>query len=142
VAGPADLYLRIEASPGEEPRLVPVADGLTFGRATENRCQIREEDVSRFHAKIVREGDGWALLEVRAKNPVKVRRRGEEYLLRDRGICFLEPGLEFTIGSRWCAVFEKEAAAPPEPSTAAEGTTEPPAGSPAWYGKKLPGKGR
>jgi hypothetical protein len=47
---------------------VELAEGLTIGRAEENGFVVRDPRVSRRHARIVADGDGWAVEDLGSSN--------------------------------------------------------------------------
>ena len=47
---------------------VPLADGLTIGRADDNTLAIRDARASRRHARVVADGDGFAIEDTNSSN--------------------------------------------------------------------------
>lgn len=71
-------------------RTFEVEDGAKLGRGVDCAVHLRDVSVSREHAKIVREGDGWRIVDTNSRNgvsvdgqrvPSAVLRDGEEFLV-------------------------------------------------------------
>jgi len=82
IPGPA---LEIRAGGGREGGLVPLeADVLTIGRSPDNDLFLDDVTVSRRHARVVRDGRGFMVEDLRSLNGTYVnRRRIERHRLRD-----------------------------------------------------------
>lgn len=96
-------------------RRVPLGDGgLRIGRAPENDLVLEdpEKGVSRFHAELRREHDGYTIVDLNSQNGVYV---GNRRVARQS----IVPGREFTIGSFRLVLETSDATAPAdsEPST-------------------------
>jgi adenylate cyclase len=57
---------------GGTERRVPIKDGLTLGRASDNDLVLRDFSVSRHHAKVVESDDGVEIVDLESTNGVKV----------------------------------------------------------------------
>ncbi len=53
-------------------RRVRLRDGLTIGRASDNELVLRDFSVSRHHARVRAEGDGYAIVDLGSTNGVKL----------------------------------------------------------------------
>lgn len=78
---------------------LPVDDGLSLGRAEENAAVLRDPRVSRRHARIVADGDGWTIEDLDSSNGTyvdgaRVRRarlaRGQTITLGDTSLKVVE----------------------------------------------------
>jgi predicted component of type VI protein secretion system len=104
-----------------------VVDGATLGRAAECAVHLRDASVSRHHARIVREGGAWRIVDTQSRNGISVLgsrvesaplEDGVEFqvgevLLRFRADAAAEPGMDEI------ALEEEPAVAAPEPRPAA-----------------------
>ena len=91
-------------------RRVPLADGLTIGRATDNALVLSDFSVSRHHARL--EGDDTGLLHIvdlESTNGIKI---ADEFITRAP----LVPGTVLDIGSFRLTVVEGDEEAPSEVS--------------------------
>jgi adenylate cyclase len=57
---------------GGTERRVPIKDGLTLGRASDNDVVLRDFSVSRHHARVVESDDGVEIVDLESTNGVKV----------------------------------------------------------------------
>ena len=57
---------------GGTERRVPIKDGLSLGRASDNDLVLRDFSVSRHHAKVVESDDGVEIVDLESTNGVKV----------------------------------------------------------------------
>ena len=54
---------------------MPLKDGLTLGRSSDNDIVLRDFSVSRHHAKVTADGDGFKIVDLGSTNGVKVNDR-------------------------------------------------------------------
>jgi adenylate cyclase len=90
----------LEYELGGQRQVVPLAkDEITIGRAPENDLVIHDASISRFHAKIFREGGDWRIVDVGSKNGTHVNdvgnsnaalRDGDEILLGKFPVSFTD----------------------------------------------------
>ncbi|HTG35969.1 MAG TPA: adenylate/guanylate cyclase domain-containing protein [Thermoanaerobaculia bacterium] len=67
--------LRLRYLASEEDRVVPLAGGrIRLGRGSDNDVVLSDVSVSRYHAEILREGDGWTVHDLKSTNGVEVNR--------------------------------------------------------------------
>jgi adenylate cyclase len=67
--------LRLRYNVNGEERVVPVAGGrLRLGRGSDNDVVLSDVSVSRYHAEILREADGWSVHDLKSTNGVDVNR--------------------------------------------------------------------
>jgi adenylate cyclase len=67
--------LRLRYTVDGEERAVPVTGGRTrLGRGGDNDVVLSDVSVSRYHAEILREADGWSVHDLKSTNGVEVNR--------------------------------------------------------------------
>jgi adenylate cyclase len=67
--------LRLRYIVNGEDRVVPVLGGrLRLGRGSDNDVVLSDVSVSRYHAEILREADGWSVHDLKSTNGVDVNR--------------------------------------------------------------------
>jgi len=67
--------LRLRYIASGEDRVIPLASGrVRLGRGSDNDVVLSDVSVSRYHAEILREGDGWAVHDLKSTNGVEVNR--------------------------------------------------------------------
>jgi adenylate cyclase len=67
--------LRLRYIAAGEDRVIPLAGGrVRLGRGSDNDVVLSDVSVSRYHAEILREGDGWAVHDLKSTNGVEVNR--------------------------------------------------------------------
>ncbi|BDG08087.1 FHA domain-containing protein [Anaeromyxobacter paludicola] len=72
---PAELpHLRVVAGPGAG-ETVPLADGVTLGRALDADCRLADPAASRRHARVEARAAGEVLVDLGSKNGVRVNGR-------------------------------------------------------------------
>jgi adenylate cyclase len=73
-------------------RRIPVRDGLTLGRSSDNEVVLRDFSVSRHHARVAAEGGGFRIVDLQSTNGLKIN---------DRPVtdAVLHPGDRLTVGS-------------------------------------------
>ena len=65
--------LRLRFAIHGEDRLVPLSGGkVRLGRGADNDVVLSDVSVSRYHAEIRRESDGWVLHDMKSTNGVEV----------------------------------------------------------------------
>src|SRR3954465_1196810 len=107
-----DSMLRLRYIANGEDRVVPLAGGRTrLGRGSDNDVVLSDVSVSRYHAEILREGDGWIVHDLKSTNGVEVNRVPVEKAP-------LRAGDLLTVGSFELRL-EEEEARPPRPEPAA-----------------------
>ncbi|HEX4962119.1 MAG TPA: adenylate/guanylate cyclase domain-containing protein [Thermoanaerobaculia bacterium] len=104
--------LRLRYVVNGEERAIPLTGGrVRLGRGSDNDVVLSDVSVSRYHAEILREGDGWAVHDLKSTNGVEVNGAPVEKAL-------LRPGDQLGVGSFEIRV---EAAEPqsvrPKPAT-------------------------
>jgi pSer/pThr/pTyr-binding forkhead associated (FHA) protein len=75
----------------EGKRNVLGGERATIGRSRECDVVLEDPNVSRRHAELRREGDGWAVVDLGSTNGVKLNRRRVEHAV-------LQPGDTITLG--------------------------------------------
>src|SRR4051794_882080 len=107
--------LRLRYIVNGEDRVVPVLGGrLRLGRGGDNDVVLSDVSVSRYHAEILREPDGWSVHDLKSTNGVEVNRVPVEKAP-------LRAGDLLTVGSFEIRV-EQEETAKPTPEEAGEMT--------------------
>jgi len=73
-------------------RRIPIRDGLTLGRSSDNEVVLRDFSVSRHHARVAAEGGGFRIVDLQSTNGLKIN---------DRPVtdAVLHPGDRLTVGS-------------------------------------------
>jgi adenylate cyclase len=66
--------LRLRYIASGEDRVIPLAGRVRLGRGSDNDVVLSDVSVSRYHAEILREGDGWAVHDLKSTNGVEVNR--------------------------------------------------------------------
>ncbi len=66
--------LRLRYIASGEDRAVPLAGRVRLGRGSDNDVVLPDVSVSRYHAEILREGDGWTVHDLKSTNGVEVNR--------------------------------------------------------------------
>jgi adenylate cyclase len=67
--------LRLRYIASGEDRVVPLAGGrVRLGRGSDNDVVLSDVSVSRYHAEILRESDGWTVHDLKSTNGVEVNR--------------------------------------------------------------------
>lgn len=67
--------LRLRYIANGEDRVVPLVGGrIRLGRGSDNDVVLSDVSVSRYHAEVLREGDGWAVHDLKSTNGVEVNR--------------------------------------------------------------------
>jgi adenylate cyclase len=111
--------LRLRYIASGEDRVVLLAGGrVRLGRGSDNDVVLSDVSVSRYHAEILREADGWAVHDLKSTNGVEVNRIPVEKAP-------LRPGDLLTIGAFEIRLEEEEerpARANPVASEELEGT--------------------
>ena len=65
--------LRLRYIASGEDRVVPLAGGrVRLGRGSDNDVVLSDVSVSRYHAEILREADGWTVHDLKSTNGVEV----------------------------------------------------------------------
>jgi len=64
--------LEVVYDEGGATQRTPLRDRLTLGRASDNDVVLRDFSVSRHHARIDADGDGWRIVDLESTNGVKV----------------------------------------------------------------------
>ncbi len=104
--------LRLRYIANGEDRVAPLTGGRTrLGRGSDNDVILADVSVSRYHAEILREGNGWVVHDLKSTNGVEVNRVPVEKAP-------LRPGDLLTIGS-FEVRLEEEEVKPPRPAPAA-----------------------
>ena len=68
--------LRLRYIVNGEERVVPLTGGrIRLGRGGDNDVVLSDVSVSRYHAEILREPDGWSVHDLKSTNGVEVNRR-------------------------------------------------------------------
>jgi adenylate cyclase len=94
--------LRLRYIVNGEERVVPVGGGrLRLGRGSDNDVVLSDASVSRYHAEILREADGWSVHDLKSTNGVDVNRVPVEKAP-------LRPGDLLTIGAFEIRLEEEE----------------------------------
>ncbi len=94
--------LRLRYIVNGEDRVVPMAGGrLRLGRGSDNDVVLSDVSVSRYHAEILREADGWSVHDLKSTNGVDVNRVPVEKAP-------LRPGDLLTIGAFEIRLEEEE----------------------------------
>jgi adenylate cyclase len=94
--------LRLRYIVNGEERVVPVGGGrLRLGRGSDNDVVLSDASVSRYHAEILREADGWSVHDLKSTNGVDVNRIPVEKAP-------LRPGDLLTIGAFEIRLEEEE----------------------------------
>jgi predicted component of type VI protein secretion system len=109
-----------------EGKEFPVRDRMRIGRLESCEVFVPDDDVSREHATIRRQGEGWVIQDLGSRNGTAVNGK------RVKAAATLRPGDEVEIGDL-VLVFEEEAAAgsatpapvPPPEADEAEADAEP-----------------
>lgn len=79
---------------------VPLGDGLTIGRATDNLLVLRDARASRHHARIVADGTGWSVEDTGSSNGIFIDGARVRRARLDRGQIL-------TVGDTLLAVVER-----------------------------------
>lgn len=100
-------------------RMVEVSDGATLGRGEDCTVRLRHASVSREHARIERDGDGWLVVDLGSRNGVRVDGDKVERAPLEDGAVFAcgELELRFRV--------EEDAAEVAEPPRAARAPAAP-----------------
>ncbi len=109
--------LRLRYIANGEDRVAPLTGGRTrLGRGSDNDVILADVSVSRYHAEILREGNGWVVHDLKSTNGVEVNRVPVEKAP-------LRPGDLLTIGSFEVRLEEEEVKPPrPAPAEGLDGT--------------------
>jgi adenylate cyclase len=106
--------LRLRYVVNGEERAVPLTGGrVRLGRGGDNDVVLSDVSVSRYHAEILCEPEGWSIHDLKSTNGVEVNRSPVEKAL-------LHPGDLLGIGSFEMRLEEEEPPAPPKPEPVLE----------------------
>src|ERR1700760_2301944 len=104
--------LRLRYIANGEDRVAPLTGGRTrLGRGSDNDVILADVSVSRYHAEILREGNGWVVHDLKSTNGVEVNRVPVEKAP-------LRPGDLLPIGS-FAVRLEEEEGKHPRPAPGA-----------------------
>ncbi|HUQ04809.1 MAG TPA: sigma 54-interacting transcriptional regulator [Kofleriaceae bacterium] len=92
--GPARFFLALAGEPGVGSRLVDVVSGheITFGRSRGATVSVDNDQVSRLHTRVKREGDVITVEDLGSRNGTRVNG------VKISGVTELSPGDELAIG--------------------------------------------
>jgi len=127
-AAPASesVHLTIQATDGKVRDVVLEKSSISIGASSENALVIEDKAASRVHARIIRNGNKWVLVDNRSTNGVFLNGKrigADEVPLHD--------GDEILIGRTKIRFNEKVAAPEPPPAPPAAIEVKPPEASPA-----------
>jgi adenylate cyclase len=116
--GSFTTMLRLRYLFNGEERVVSLSSGrIRIGRGSDNDVVLSDVSVSRYHAEILREREGWSVHDLKSTNGVEVNRVPVEKAP-------LRAGDLLGIGSFELRLEEEEAAPPPRPAHEESGSLE------------------
>jgi hypothetical protein len=107
----AYLTIRIKGVEGYRFERLPIAEDVVLGRSSECGLQLAAEAVSRQHAKLLRQGEQWLVVDLDSANGVRMDGK------RIEGSRSLAEGSVFRLGSARLTFHLGE---PPDPDQMAE----------------------
>ena len=90
-------YVHVESEAGEQ-RVALDRERLTIGRSPANDIVIPQQQISRYHAELRADADGWWIADLDSTNGVQVRgRRVERHRMRPGERVLLAPGVSVVL---------------------------------------------